>query len=1621
MPVGPTLRRALSAAALAVACSPDYALPPKAAVHCGPGQRCPAGYACQERVGRCVPTGGGDREPPEVEAGSVVVQPRHLRRDARLTVSFRVNGALAFPPEVVLAGAGSSPLTLVEEAGEAYTFSYTPTGDEAEGPAELSVTLVDAAGNLAADVPLGTVTFDFSAPRLQGNPAAEPSWLRHGAVATVRLRVSEPLPEDHPPVVRCVGHRDWTLQPIEEDTWVLTYEADEATDAPGEAEVTVALTDAAGNTTEESLGTVHFDFTAPEVLASEPGPEAVREGGVVRAEVRASEPLAAAELTCVTAAGEEPLAIGDGEEVGDVWSWSYKVGGDDVEGPYDCEVALADRAGNRSAVPLPTGFAIDLTAPAVVHHPEEAGHPLNPEIAPDRALRDGDRLTLTFSATEPLPVPPVVFLGDEDIGPPVAVVGGRYVYGYAVTGAPGDDGSRGLTVELEDAAGNRTSDGRTLGRVTFDLTPPRLVGVPSLTRCDGFALARLASNELWLNRPACDEGEHPLTVAFVLSELPPAGREPLVRVGEAERPVDMAGSLPPFYVAHHEPTGEEPPGADGVPVTVDTTDAAGNDVTLPLGRVYFDFTAPDLATDEGLLTRLVWVRDPWGSEASRFAPRTSVRVAPGVVESPHELRVWRVTDGGDPETDPEGEAYLRSLLATARLEPGADEPLEVLAGQIDEPLAHVTLLDLAGNESDADPDRGGTQAAPLRAVEWVATLNGRDVSDPHSSPHDLLFAFPDAGGLLRPDLDLHRLIQQEAVLAVARPGDRTSALSTTALAPWRPVDSEEAPAARFDPVLVDDQRRRRLVLFGGLRSQEGAQGPDGQSFHGDTWEWDGRRWVKRSPKSCHDVMALHGDPVRVCMLLAGPAPRSEAGAVLDPVTGRVVVHGGRTREAGPACDPEGPGGCADLWEWDGTDWILRHAGGAESARRTSASALAYDLRRRVVVLFGGRRDPHCAAPCDETWEWDRAAWTRRAPDQSPPGRLAHALAWDPGRERVVLFGGAAPACDGGHCDDTWAYDGETWTPVESPERPEGRRGHDLVLDPDRGQLLLVGGHADDRHFADLWALGQDGWERLPLASDGTPAVHGAAAWSSADQTVAFVGTVLDGGPCEAVGQDRCTATWLLREDGWELVSPLPRPAAGGGIGAWDAARGVIVRAGTHEGRVGVWEWDGRRWWDRESGEGPPGRDDAAAAYDERHAVTVLFGGLSEEHGLLADTWEWDGEAWTERHPEHAPTVRDRHLMAWDPIQEVVLLFGGRGDAAGACGDPATPGCDDTWAWDGTDWRELPAAERPPAYSDTAPHAITTDPVRRRVVLAGGELMHPWEWDGLGWRQVEADPHPSRRVGHGIAYDPVREVVTLVGGVPDEQGTGAEHAELDTWDWDGGAWSVREPLVHPGRGWGSALTFDAVRGELVVWPRQEADTWTYAPQLAVPHLLVTFDLESTQTLRPSAADPSERRLSSYGLRVDARGRGHTLTQGGPDDGPVPGWVAAVSALGRGGWVPVHDAPNADALARWEEDFDTAWHHGDARWEEAGIESWVGRDGRLTLDLATRAPQGATARPAELVVDYVELRARYWRTGCEVPNPARPAGTQEGAPCTDGDPATDGETCQTVGDALRCVAP
>ena len=269
-----------------------------------------------------------------------------------------------------------------------------------------------------------------------------------------------------------------------------------------------------------------------------------------------------------------------------------------------------------------------------------------------------------------------------------------------------------------------------------------------------------------------------------------------------------------------------------------------------------------------------------------------------------------------------------------------------------------------------------------------------------------------------------------------------------------------------------------------------------------------------------------------------------------------------------------------------------------------------------------------------------------------------------------------------------------------------RNGHAMAFNDGKGVAMLFGGADERQVLGDLWAWDGNAWHCI--ASDGPrPRTFPSLAYDkSHDQLILF------GGNSVLFGSERDTAAFL--DD--------------------------------------MWIWDGTHWRPVDTPT-PSARAEAAMAYDAARRRVVLFGGYrneGDERIRLGDTWEWDGRRWEDKQVT-GPKPRNGASIAYDSDRRRIVLFGGSGNSG------------DTWAWDGTTWMQIASADTTPRFNaamtfDAARRSI----VRFGGWTREGRVRDTWQYDGIHWSKV-ADEGPLARNHSSLVYDGRRQVSVLFGG------------------------------------------------------------------------------------------------------------------------------------------------------------------------------------------------------------------------------------------------------------------
>ena len=150
------------------------------------------------------------------------------------------------------------------------------------------------------------------------------------------------------------------------------------------------------------------------------------------------------------------------------------------------------------------------------------------------------------------------------------------------------------------------------------------------------------------------------------------------------------------------------------------------------------------------------------------------------------------------------------------------------------------------------------------------------------------------------------------------------------------------------------------------------------------------------------------------------------------------------------------------------------------------------------------------------------------------------------------------------------------------------------------------------------------------------------------------------------------------------------------------------------------------------------------------------------------------------------------------------------------------------------------------------HAMAFDSARNEIVLFGGAgstglLDDTWVWSSVNssWAKRAPPVSPSPRQYPAMTFDAVRGEVVLFGGYRD-----INNPLGDTWVWSSAAstWTQRLPVSSPPARSSSALAFDSARSEVVLFggaasANRFADTWVWNG--------------TTWTQRTPAASPPKR--------------------------------------------------------------------------------------------------------------------------------------------------------------------
>lgn len=547
---------------------------------------------------------------------------------------------------------------------------------------------------------------------------------------------------------------------------------------------------------------------------------------------------------------------------------------------------------------------------------------------------------------------------------------------------------------------------------------------------------------------------------------------------------------------------------------------------------------------------------------------------------------------------------------------------------------------------------------------------------------------------------------------------------------------------------------------------------------------------------------------RAAVVLALAARCAAGGVPVAPSPDTSAIHDARiaiaeARAAAPSRTPETP---------------FRAAGAATETWSEiplisyNQSTLILDSANDRLVLYGGLAGEDVSTDVWVRSLAGRALWTRLdVAGPLPPAHAAHAAAYDPIRQRMIVYGNFAPD---GTLGGVWALSlsgTPAWTRLDTGARgPGDRSGTRMVYDPLNDRMLVFGGYSwsADSLENEVWALSLTRTPRwVLLAPSGTPPsrqTESAVIFDSKRQRmVVFGGFDKSRNPYGGAGRE----VWALSlgdAPEWTQLHPaygdIPRLFAS--AAAYDAKHDrMLVAAGANDSLSrdqpvqGTWalQFGDTDYWTQitPSGEQPSSRTSPRGVYDPRRDEFVLFGGQS------SDTWALSlagSPGWSLLEPGTGQEFGPRHAHAavFDAARNRTLVFGGRFSYyeyhAGKLDEPLN----DLWSLTlepRPTWTRLMSDSAPLARSG---HSMILDPSTDQLWVFGGVERH-WEIEdgppdivvnnlwrrplspGGNWIHVDAgDSLPPARTEHAAILDPVRRRMIVFGG------WGAGGALNDTW-------------------------------------------------------------------------------------------------------------------------------------------------------------------------------------------------------------------------------------------------
>jgi|GEM_PF-3602805 len=311
----------------------------------------------------------------------------------------------------------------------------------------------------------------------------------------------------------------------------------------------------------------------------------------------------------------------------------------------------------------------------------------------------------------------------------------------------------------------------------------------------------------------------------------------------------------------------------------------------------------------------------------------------------------------------------------------------------------------------------------------------------------------------------------------------------------------------------------------------------------------------------------------------GPKPpRDSAAMIFDECSCRMILFGGLD----PKDEPLG-----DTWAFSDKQWTKLTPDDSRGVYPRGHASIAFDSCKGEIIMVGGSEGKPGSRLWDSTDGFIGNKWIFIIPKPDIPPRSLAAIAFDPGIERVILFGGRIDSNGKIASDETWAFENRpsdnkykgAWNNLNPSNHPSYRTEAAMAFDPRNQKILLFGG------------------------------------WEAGDSS----------------GKNLKNDTWVFdaQMNTWEELKPSNAPKnLLEVVMAFDSTHDQMILFGTNmsskKSETWKWEFDSSTWTQLNFGEGastPSGRVYPSMAFDLSSNEMILFGGYDKSNGkVLNDTW-----------------------------------------------------------------------------------------------------------------------------------------------------------------------------------------------------------------------------------------------------------------------------------------------------------------------------------------------------------------------------------------------------------------